>query len=82
MERTQTITAEGGHQQMSPLHLLIALVEQEEGIAGTILAKLGADPEALASDAREGLRSLPQVSGSGAQGGMYLSPSLNEVFAQ
>ncbi len=82
VEQTQTIAADSGHQQMSPLHLLTALVEQEEGIAGTILAKLGADPGALASDAREGLRSLPQVSGSGAQGGMYLSPSLNEVFAQ
>ena len=82
VEKSQTIAADSGHQQMSPLHLLIALVEQEEGIAGTILAKLGAEPGAVASDAREGLRSLPQVSGSGSQGGMYLSPSLNEVFEQ
>ena len=82
VEQSQTIAGESEHQQMSPLHLLIALVEQEEGIAGTILAKLGAEPAAMASDAREGLRSLPQVSGSGAQGGMYTSPSLNEVFQQ
>ncbi len=82
VEQSQTIAADSGHQQMAPLHLLIALVEQEEGIAGTILAKLGAEPGAVASDAREGLRSLPQVSGSGSQGGMYLSPSLDEVFEQ
>ena len=82
VEQSQTIAADSGHQQMAPLHLLIALVEQEEGIAGTILAKLGAEPGALASNAREGLRSLPQVSGSGSQGGMYLSPSLDEVFEQ
>ena len=82
VEQSQTIAGDSGQQQMSPLHLLIALIEQEEGIAGTILAKLGAKPAALASDAREGLRSLPQVSGSGAQAGMYLSPSLNEVFEQ
>ena len=82
VEQSQTIAADSGQQQMSPLHLLIALVEQEEGIAGTILTKLGAQPSGVASDAREGLRSLPQVSGSGSQGGMYLAPSLNEVFEQ
>ncbi len=82
VEQTQTLAAESGHQQLFPLHLLIALVEQEEGIAGTILAKLDAQPGQVALDAREGLRSLPQVSGDKAQGGVYLSPSLNEVFEQ
>ena len=82
VEQTQALAAESGHQQVFPLHLLIALVEQEEGIAGTILAKLDAQPGKVALDAREGLRSLPQVSGDNAQGGVYLSPSLNEVFEQ
>ena len=77
VEQAQALAVEGGRQQIFPLHLLIALLEQEEGIAGVILQKLGRRPRALASEARDGLRSLPQVSGGD---GVYLSPSLNEVF--
>src|SRR5581483_11368136 len=32
------------HQEMAPEHLLLALLQQEQGVTGAILRKLGIDP--------------------------------------
>ncbi len=82
VQKSQVIAAESNHQQISPLHLLIALAEEAEGIVQAVLSKLGVQPAAITVEARRQLESLPQVSGSESQGGMYMAPSLNEVFAQ
>ncbi len=52
-----------GHPEIRPLHLLLALARQKDGIVGPILEKLGADPRAVASDAEERLRSVARVEG-------------------
>ena len=82
VQQAQVIAAENDHQQISPLHLLIALAEQSEGIVQAVLSKLGVQTAAISSEARQQLQSLPQVSGSQPQGGTYMAPSLNEVFSQ
>lgn len=51
------------HQALAPLHLLLALLEQPEGLVPTILRKLEKDPEKVASDVREVLGKLSEVSG-------------------
>ena len=40
------------HQEMTPEHLLLALLQQEQGVVGAILRKLGIDPDALADQGR------------------------------
>jgi ATP-dependent Clp protease ATP-binding subunit ClpB len=55
-----------GHAELSPEHLLKALLSQEEGIVGPILAKLGASPEALQREVTQALASRPVVSGASA----------------
>ena len=82
VQQSQTIAADSNHQQISPLHLLIALVEQAEGIVQAVLPKLGVQAAAISAESRRQLQSLPQVSGSELQGGMYMAPAVNEVFAQ
>jgi ATP-dependent Clp protease ATP-binding subunit ClpB len=58
--------AEGsGHAEVTPLHLLLALASQPEGIVGPVLQRLGADPRALAAAARERLAEFPKVQGGG-----------------
>jgi ATP-dependent Clp protease ATP-binding subunit ClpB len=52
-----------GHPEVRPLHLLVALARQKEGVVGPILEKLGADPRAVAAAAEDRLRSVARVEG-------------------
>jgi ATP-dependent Clp protease ATP-binding subunit ClpB len=74
----QSIAAEHGHQQMHPLHLLIALADESEGVVAAVFDKCGIQRKVVAEDARKLLRDIPQV--QGAQGGTHLAPALNAVF--
>jgi ATP-dependent Clp protease ATP-binding subunit ClpB len=60
----QRRAAADGSPQIEPLHLLLALVEQENGLAGQLLQKIGADPSLVAKQAEERLAKLPRASGA------------------
>jgi ATP-dependent Clp protease ATP-binding subunit ClpB len=53
------------HQAIEPEHLLLALLQQQEGVVTPLLAKLGARPEAIAGQLRGELDKLPKVRGGG-----------------
>ncbi|MFJ4666558.1 ATP-dependent chaperone ClpB [Kitasatospora purpeofusca] len=53
-----------GNPDVKPVHILIALLEQPEGIAGPLLEAVGADVSAIDTDARRQLTGLPSASGS------------------
>jgi ATP-dependent Clp protease ATP-binding subunit ClpB len=53
-----------GHAEVRPLHLLVALCRQGEGIVAPILQRLGADPRAVAAAAEERLSAGPRVQGA------------------
>src|SRR6266566_7789992 len=72
----QRLAEQMSHSQIEPEHLLVALVEQREGIVPELLRKLSTDSPAIARAARELLAKLPQAYG-GAQPG--LSPRLKLV---
>ena len=64
-------------QQITPSHLLLALIEQPEGIVPRMLQRLGADAAALRADLERDLAAQPKVTGAAQQ---YPSPELGEVF--
>ena len=78
VQQAQELAAASNHQQIHPAHLLITLVEQEEGVVQSVLSKCGIHPAAVAQEARGLLDAVPQV--SGIEGGSHLAPQLNEVF--
>ena len=51
----QQIAEQHEHQQIEPEHLLLAVVQQDEGIAKTILKKLGAEPQAVITKIEDAL---------------------------
>jgi ATP-dependent Clp protease ATP-binding subunit ClpB len=65
--------------QLEPEHLLVALVEQRDGIVPNLLRKMSADPVSVARSARELLGKLPSAYG-GAEPGM--SPRFKLVTDQ
>ncbi len=52
------------HQGIDAEHLVLALLEQEDGIARPILEKIGADPGVVASRLEDELRGVPKVHGA------------------
>jgi ATP-dependent Clp protease ATP-binding subunit ClpB len=69
-----------GHQGIEPEHLLMALMQQPEGIVAPVLHKLGADTGAIASRLDDELSKMPSVSGAGGLTQAYMTPRLNAVF--
>jgi ATP-dependent Clp protease ATP-binding subunit ClpB len=60
----QRLAVDRGHAGLEPLHLLVALLEQRDGIAGPLLAAVGADPADVRAKADAALRRMPSVSGA------------------
>ena len=53
-----------GHPEVAPVHLLLALLDQPEGIATSLLAAVGADAQTVRTRAEALLRALPAASGT------------------
>ncbi|HMI80237.1 MAG TPA: Clp protease N-terminal domain-containing protein, partial [Solirubrobacterales bacterium] len=53
--------------EIAPAHLLVALLEQPDGLVVPILQKLGADTAAVAARANEALAALAKLGGEGEE---------------
>jgi ATP-dependent Clp protease ATP-binding subunit ClpB len=65
--KAQTMAAEYGHPYIEPLHIIIALLAQEDGVVPQIVSKIGVRPASLRADLQGTLDNQPRVSGSNAQ---------------
>jgi len=76
LERAQRLARDHGHQELSPEHLLVALLEDAEGTVAGLLQKLGVPRERLLQQATLAMERRPRVSG----GAMYLGDRLRGVL--
>ena len=67
MIASQNIATEYGHQEIRPIHLLKALADQEGGLIPSLLKKMNVDFGRFSLAVEKELRSIPSVSGPGAQ---------------
>jgi ATP-dependent Clp protease ATP-binding subunit ClpB len=74
----QQLAASRQNGSIEPEHLLLAMLDQEGGLLGPILQKIGANPAHVRSKVEEALKRLPQATGSGVQ--IYLSSSLHHAL--
>ena len=71
---------QNGNQAVEPEHLLLALVNQEEGVARSLLERTGASVQALKPALVSAIERFPKVSGAGQPYlGDALSKSLDEA---
>jgi ATP-dependent Clp protease ATP-binding subunit ClpB len=75
------IAVEMNHQEIVPLHLMLALVMQTNGLVQTILQKLGVEVKDAADSIIENLRKIPAVTGSGANQ-TYMSRGFTQVMSE
>jgi ATP-dependent Clp protease ATP-binding subunit ClpB len=66
LQSAQTVAVRLNHQRIQPIHLLKALLEDEQGMAAGLIARAGGSAEAARRETDEALAKIPAVSGSGA----------------
>jgi ATP-dependent Clp protease ATP-binding subunit ClpB len=59
----QRIASEARNTESAPAHLLLALLEQDDGVVVPVLHKLGADVDAIIARTRGAIEGLPKLSG-------------------
>jgi ATP-dependent Clp protease ATP-binding subunit ClpB len=72
----QTKAMRFGHTEIDVDHLLLALLEQSDGLAGRLLARMDVSVPALREATERAQESRPRVSGPGASGQAHLSRAL------
>ena len=83
LSAAQSKAIRSSHQQVEVEHLLAALLEQEQGLAASILTRASVPLEALKRRVDQELERLPKVSGpSGAPDQIYITGRLNRLLTQ
>jgi ATP-dependent Clp protease ATP-binding subunit ClpB len=80
VQQAQERATELGNPEILPVHLLLALIEDREGVIPAVLEKIGVPTERLESELHKIEEKLPRVAGSSAQ--PNLSQALNKVMDQ
>ncbi|HHT9105365.1 MAG TPA: ATP-dependent chaperone ClpB [Candidatus Wujingus californicus] len=80
VQESQGLAESGRQQQIMAVHLLEALLTQEQGVIVPLLKKLGINTNEIFERTRASIDRLPQVSGSGAHGQAYVSAELRDIF--
>ena len=77
----QQVLARFAQTQLDAEHLVLAMLEQEDGVAGKVLEKLGVDVRTVQRQVERELARRPsvQVSGGG-MGQIYITPQAQKVF--
>src|SRR4051794_41790509 len=71
----QRLAAEHRNPEVAPAHLLLALLDQEDGLVVPVLQKVGADVPSIRSRTLEAVDALPEL-GGGAEPDVPPAPAL------
>ncbi|CAA9544938.1 MAG: ClpB protein [uncultured Sphingosinicella sp.] len=82
LQSAQTVALRMNHQRIQPIHLLKALLEDEQGMAAGLIARAGGSAEAARRQTDEALAKIPAVSGSGANAAPGLDGETLRVLDQ
>ena len=79
LQNAQGLAERRNHQAVDVEHLLMALLGQKEGVALSLLQKVGVQPTAILDRVEKALDRMPQVTGAAA-GQAYITPRLKKLI--
>jgi ATP-dependent Clp protease ATP-binding subunit ClpB len=79
MQSAQSLASRGGHQQLTPEHVLKVLLDDPEGLAAGLIDRSGGNSRQALRAVEEALGKMPKVSGSGS-GQVYASAATARLF--
>ncbi|MTV49517.1 ATP-dependent chaperone ClpB [Heliobacillus mobilis] len=79
----QSLAVQQGNPEVDGEHLLMALVDQEEGLTRRLLDKMGIDSEVFRSQVRREMERKPRVTGPGMEHGkVYITPRMQRLMVK
>src|SRR5271165_5618966 len=84
MQQAQARASELGNPEVLPVHLLLALIEDREGVIPAVLEKIGVPTERLETELHQIEEKLPRVAGAATQPslGQALNKALDQAFRE
>ncbi len=83
LQTASSHAARRSHQGIDVEHLLLAFVEQDGGLASSLLEHAGLSVPSVRQAVEQALAKLPQVQGAGASPGqLHVAPRLSQVLAK
>ena len=80
VQSARDLAVSNGHQQMEQVHMLLALLRQENGLTAQLLRKMEITVESLEAAALTQLRKIPSVRASREADRFYISADMDAVF--
>jgi len=80
IREAQRIASQYGNQQIDVEHLMLALIEDSEGLVPRILKECGADLNKIKADLKKAIEKIPKVYGAQPLEQIYITPRLNQLF--
>ncbi len=83
LQSAQSLAVHFGHVEVDGEHLLLALLQQEEGLVPRLVTRLGIDLRNLVAATRKELEKIPSVSGPGVEAGkVYVTQRFNRLMVK
>ncbi|MGB3389595.1 MAG: ATP-dependent chaperone ClpB [Pseudaminobacter sp.] len=79
IQSAQTMALSRNHQQFTPEHILKVLVDDDEGLAASLIERAGGRPGDVRLGVEAALEAMPRVEGGNGQ--LYLAQPLAKVFS-
>jgi ATP-dependent Clp protease ATP-binding subunit ClpB len=80
LNEASSLAQKNDHAQVENEHLLLALLEQEDGIVLPLVERIGGDAETLLQELKKAVAGNAKIYGEAAQ--LYFSPALTKVLAK
>ncbi len=83
LKDAQSLMASNGNSQITQEHLMLALLDQREGIAKDLITRAGASVEVMKAELSSAVEALPRMSGGSREADrLYLSSELEAALAE
>ena len=77
----QSIATDHGHVQLEPVHILYALLIQDESLIAALLSRMGVDVSSMQKACEQALSRISSVSGPGHKAGeIYVSQATDRLL--
>ena len=82
IQSAQSLYNEYGNAEMGQEHLLLALLQQDNGLISQLMTKMGIDATAMQAQTAQAVEKLPRVSGGRDASRMYITADLQRTLNQ
>jgi len=82
LQQAQVKALRFGHQEVDAEHVLLALLEQENGLVPRLVENIGASVPVITARLEQELQKKPRVSGATESGKVYVTQRLNQMLVK